>query len=224
MNLQHIAPGLVQPGQNNNVVACRKTIKALGHQRTHFKPGVWRALRTLLGRFAAFFDAGTDNANRAKLCAAFRLPACSHLSPSSLVGLHRESPLSRLLILQVSDAARSTSPRREASATASTCTIVSHSIVPRSKLDSRPRPVLPSVNSTGIRTVFAGLTPASPGGQVNDCSPFLPRQLLRKTVAVVTRGSVGAASEILGRKRTAQVGASPFPRCVTAECGLPVRS
>ena len=70
MNLQHIAAGLVQPSHNNNVVARRKTVQTLRDQRTHFKPGVGRALRTLLGRFAAFLDAGTDNANRTKLCAA----------------------------------------------------------------------------------------------------------------------------------------------------------
>src|SRR5215472_14459125 len=107
MNLQHIAPGLVQPSYNNNVVARRETVKPLCHQRTHFKPGVGRTLRTLLGRFAAFLDARTDDANGPKLCAASTLPACSHPLSSSLLGLHRESLLSASLSFGPQEAARS---------------------------------------------------------------------------------------------------------------------
>src|SRR5215472_13046513 len=123
MNLQHIAPGLVKPSHNNNVVARGQTVKALGHQRTDFKPGVGRAFRTLLRRFAAFLDAGTDNANRTKLCAASTLPACSPPLPSSLLGLHRESLLSDSLSSSPREAARPSSRKREESATASTWTI-----------------------------------------------------------------------------------------------------
>src|SRR5262245_21331031 len=85
---QDITSSLVQPSHNDNVVADRETVKALSHQRIHFKPCVGRPLRALFGRLAALLDARSDQTDRLKLSATI-VPRCSHDSPSFLLGLHR---------------------------------------------------------------------------------------------------------------------------------------
>jgi len=150
MDLQHIAPGLVQPSQNDNVVAGRETVKSLCHQRTHFQPCVGRPLRTLFGRFAAFLDAGSDHTNRTKLGTFDALFACSHLaSSSSLLGLHQKSPPQ---LSGFRGPPNRVGSSRERSAITSTMTIFPCSFVRRSTVDSRPRGAhtSPTAPSTGI--------------------------------------------------------------------------
>jgi len=52
MNLQHVAPGPVQPSHYDDVIAGHEPVKARRGERTHFKPGVGRTFGTLFRRFA----------------------------------------------------------------------------------------------------------------------------------------------------------------------------
>lgn len=67
MNLQHIAMGLVQPSQNDELVSGLESVKALRRERIHFQPGVGRALRSLFGRFSTRSESRSNHTNRAKL-------------------------------------------------------------------------------------------------------------------------------------------------------------
>jgi hypothetical protein len=89
MNLQDIASSLMQPSDNDNVVADHEAVKAFRQQRANFKPSVGRTLRTLFGRFAAILDAGPDHTNGTKLCRFVAMPVSSHLSSRFLLGRHR---------------------------------------------------------------------------------------------------------------------------------------
>jgi len=90
MNLQDIASSLMQPSDNDNVVADHEAVKAFRQQRTNFKPCVGCTLRTLLGRFAAILDAGPDHTNGTKLCRLAALLVSFHLSSGFLLGPHRK--------------------------------------------------------------------------------------------------------------------------------------
>jgi len=89
MNLQDIASTLMQPSDNDNVLAYHETVKAFRQQRTNFKPCVGRTLRTLFGRFPAILDGGPDHTNGTKLYRRAAMLVSSHLSPGFLLGLHR---------------------------------------------------------------------------------------------------------------------------------------
>jgi len=78
MNLEHVAPGPVQPSHYDDVFAGREPLKTLRRERTHFEPGVGRTLRTLFGRFAARLKDGSDHTNRTKLGTSATLRACPH--------------------------------------------------------------------------------------------------------------------------------------------------
>ncbi len=49
MNLQHVAPGLMQPRNHDDLGACHKPVEGRDRERTYFKPGVGGTLRTLFG-------------------------------------------------------------------------------------------------------------------------------------------------------------------------------
>src|SRR5262249_9059110 len=89
MDLEHVPPALVQPGNYDDVVSGPKSVKSLCGERAHFKPGVGRALRTLFGCFTPFLDCGSDHADRTKLAitaSRHRCPCCA----SFLLECHRE--------------------------------------------------------------------------------------------------------------------------------------
>jgi hypothetical protein len=67
MNLQHVAPGPVQPSHNDDFVTSRETVKTRRSERPHLKPGVGSAFRTLFGRLAARLEDGSDHSNRPNL-------------------------------------------------------------------------------------------------------------------------------------------------------------
>jgi hypothetical protein len=49
MNLEHVAPGAVQPSHNDDVAADQESIKPLCGERTHLKPGVGASSAPCLG-------------------------------------------------------------------------------------------------------------------------------------------------------------------------------
>jgi hypothetical protein len=55
MDLQNLAVSLVQPGQDDDVVAGRQPVKPVRSERMYFKPDVGSAFRTLFRGFAPLF-------------------------------------------------------------------------------------------------------------------------------------------------------------------------
>src|SRR5690348_1091311 len=47
INLEHVAAGAVQPGDNDDLVAGTEAVEGVGGEGADFKPGVGRALRAL---------------------------------------------------------------------------------------------------------------------------------------------------------------------------------
>ncbi len=83
MDLQHVAPGPVQPGHDDEVVAGHEPVEALGCERTHFEPGVGRTLPALFRRFAARLEDRPDHTDRTQLSTSPPLHAVRASTPVS---------------------------------------------------------------------------------------------------------------------------------------------
>jgi len=94
MNLQYVAFGLMQPGQDNQLVANPNPVKALRREWTHFQPRVRRALRALFGRLATFLNRGSDHANRPQPQQPSTPCSCC-LSPLGFPDCHLNPPASQ---------------------------------------------------------------------------------------------------------------------------------
>ena len=61
MNSQHVAPGLVKPGYDNDFVPSGYAVEPLCYRRFHFEPGVRRSFQTLFRRFRTRLKGRSDN-------------------------------------------------------------------------------------------------------------------------------------------------------------------
>src|SRR5690348_17806193 len=78
VNLKYVAPGLMQPGHNDDLVAGREPVESGDRECRYVKPGVRGALRTLFGRIVARLDGGSNDANRTQPGSSPRLPRLLH--------------------------------------------------------------------------------------------------------------------------------------------------
>src|SRR5215469_5859615 len=67
MHLQSLSTRLVQPRQNDDLIAGRKAIQCLRGKRMYFKPSIRSTLRTLLRSLAALLEFRADHPDGAKL-------------------------------------------------------------------------------------------------------------------------------------------------------------
>src|SRR5262245_158372 len=67
MDLHHVAPGAVQPGHHDKVVAGCKPVQRRGREWKDFEPGIGGALPTLLRRVTATLESGSDHPNGTNL-------------------------------------------------------------------------------------------------------------------------------------------------------------
>src|SRR5262249_17376876 len=80
MHLHRFPPCLMQPGNDDDVVAGTEPIQALCRELRYLKPSVERAFRALQGGFTALLDSGADHTDRAKLRTAANLSWFPHCS------------------------------------------------------------------------------------------------------------------------------------------------
>jgi hypothetical protein len=59
----HIAPGKVEPGENDQLITGGDTIQPLGKRGDQLQPGLGRAFITLAGRLLATHQNGVDDPN-----------------------------------------------------------------------------------------------------------------------------------------------------------------
>src|SRR5690242_20473865 len=78
VNLKYVAPGLMQPGHDDDLVAGREPVESGDRECRYVKPGVRGALRTLFGRIVARLDGGSNDANRTQPGSSPRLPRLLH--------------------------------------------------------------------------------------------------------------------------------------------------
>ena len=67
MYLQNLAVSLMQPSEDDDLVAYCYTIQGLRSECTHVKPCIRSTFRTLLGRLPALLEFRADHADRAQL-------------------------------------------------------------------------------------------------------------------------------------------------------------
>lgn len=91
MNLHYVAPGLVQPGEDNDVVAGSEAVEGGGSKPMDFQPGIGCALRALPGRFAPLLEWRPENTNWAKAGALQGFAAGAGSRGTSFLRFHRHA-------------------------------------------------------------------------------------------------------------------------------------
>src|SRR5262249_40952312 len=72
MDLHHVAPRAVKPGDHDDLVASGEAKQRVRSPRMHMEPGVWCAFRSLSRRLAARLQCRSDDTDRPE-------PAARHL-------------------------------------------------------------------------------------------------------------------------------------------------